>query len=243
MIFKGNKDLCGAPLAKSCNSSLVSPPPLISPPPSTSTNSTNKALIAVLVIVSIGFVFALIVICILLPKWRQKHNHEEKRSQVLAPLTSAPSRKHDPEFTAPIEQPRTSQGGSGGKRARKDEPGKLSFVREDGQRFELEDLLRASAELLGSGELWASYKAALFDGPSMVVKKLKAKHGIGRDDFQEHMWRLGRLSHPNLLPIVAYIHKKEEKMIITDYVPNGSLAHMLHSKTIKHKTFSSSYIN
>lgn len=240
VILKGNKDLCGAPLAKPCDSSSMQPP---LPPSSidSQSNSLNKALIAVLIIVSIGFVLSLIVICILLPKWRKNHGEEEVQAQFLPPLPSAPSRKHDVEFTGPVEQPRSSAA-SGGKRARKDEPGKLSFVKEDGQRFELEDLLRASAELLGSGDLWASYKAALFDGPSLVVKKLKEKHGIGRDDFQEHMWRLGRLSHPNLLPIVAYIHKKEEKMIITDYVPNGSLAHMLHSKTINHKIFSNSYI-
>jgi len=162
---------------------------------------------------------SLIVICILLPKWRQKHSEDQLQTQFLPPLPSAPSRKHNAEFTGPIEQPRTSAG-SGGKRPRRDEPGKLSFV----------------------GDLWASYKAVLFDGPSLVVKKLKEKHGIGREDFQEHMWRLGRLSHPNLLPIVAYIHKKEEKMILTDYVPNGSLAHMLHGKNITHKTFSNSYI-
>jgi Protein tyrosine and serine/threonine kinase len=235
VILLGNKDLCGAPLTKPCDSSSGQPP---LPP---SSNSLNKALIAVLVIVSVGFILSLIVICILLPKWRQKHNEDQLKTQFLAPLPSAPSRKHNVEFMDPIEKSRTSAG-SGGKRPRRDEPGKLSFVKEDGQRFELEDLLRASAELLGSGDLWASYKAALFDGPSFVVKKLKEKHGIGREDFQEHMWRLGRLSHPNLLPIVAYIHKKEEKMIITDYVPNGSLAHMLHSKIINHKIFSNSYI-
>ncbi|KAJ4758321.1 hypothetical protein LUZ62_068696 [Rhynchospora pubera] len=223
--FEGNEDLCGTPLVKLCNSSSV---PVDSP--SLSSESTNKALIAVLVVVSICLVISLIVICIILPKRRQRENHtHEQRQAFIAPLPPAPSRKHDTAYTGATEQPRSSAASSG-KRARRDEPGKLSFIREDGQRFELEDLLRASAELLGSGDLWASYKAALFDGPSLVVKKLKEKHGIGREDFQEHMWRLGRLSHPNLLPIVAYIHKKEEKMILTEYVPKGSLAHMLHSQ-------------
>uniref|UniRef100_A0A0D3F1E2 Protein kinase domain-containing protein n=1 Tax=Oryza barthii TaxID=65489 RepID=A0A0D3F1E2_9ORYZ len=53
-------------------------------------------------------------------------------------------------------------------------------------------------------------------------------NGVGREDFSEHMRRLGRLSHPNLLPVVAYLYKKDEKLLITDYITNGSLAHFLH---------------
>ena len=41
--------------------------------------------------------------------------------------------------------------------------GKLSFVREDRKRFDLHDLLRASAEILGSGTFGASYKALNHD--------------------------------------------------------------------------------
>lgn len=224
LIFKGNKDLCGVPLAKPCNTSEL----LLVPSPSS--ESTNRALRAFLIVISIGFFLSLIGICILMPLWLKRRNQEQREAQSLGTLPSAQSRKHDPAAAGAIEQPRTSAASA--KKARRDDTGKLLFVSEQGQRFELEDLLRASAELLGSGDLWASYKAALFEGPSVVVKKLKSRNGIGKEDFQEHMRRLGRLSHPNLLPIVAYLHKKEEKMIITDYVPNGSVAHMLHSKII-----------
>ncbi|KAI8007841.1 Pollen receptor-like kinase 1 [Camellia lanceoleosa] len=54
---------------------------------------------------------------------------------------------------------------------RGDQHGKLSFVRDDRQRFDLQDLLRASAEVLGSDNFGSSYKAVLMDGHAVVVKR------------------------------------------------------------------------
>uniref|UniRef100_F6H2V7 non-specific serine/threonine protein kinase n=1 Tax=Vitis vinifera TaxID=29760 RepID=F6H2V7_VITVI len=113
---------------------------------------------------------------------------------------------------------------------KKGEQGQLYFVRNDRERFELQDLLRASAEVLGSGSFGSSYKAVLLSGPAMVVKRFKQMNRLGSGDFHEHMRRLGRLSHPNLLSLVAFYYKKEEKLLVSDFVPNGSLASHLHSK-------------
>ena len=134
------------------------------------------------------------------------------------------------ENAASTSQPRAA-GGAGGaaaaKRQRRDEHGRLVFIQEGRTRFEIEDLLRASAEVLGSGTFGSSYKATLCEGPAVVVKRFKDMNGVGREDFSEHMRRLGRLAHPNLLPLVAYLYKKEEKLV-TDYIVNGSLAQLLH---------------
>ena len=135
------------------------------------------------------------------------------------------------ENAASTSQPRAA-GGAGGaaaaKRQRRDEHGRLVFIQEGRTRFEIEDLLRASAEVLGSGTFGSSYKATLCEGPAVVVKRFKDMNGVGREDFSEHMRRLGRLAHPNLLPLVAYLYKKEEKLLVTDYIVNGSLAQLLH---------------
>ena len=111
---------------------------------------------------------------------------------------------------------------------RGDQKGGLHFVRHDREQFELEDLLRASAEVLGSGSFGSSYKAVLLNGPAMVVKRFTYMNNVGKEEFQNHMDRLGRLSHPNLLPLVAYYYRKEEKLLISDFVKNGSLASHLH---------------
>ncbi|ONK68393.1 uncharacterized protein A4U43_C05F11040 [Asparagus officinalis] len=103
--------------------------------------------------------------------------------------------------------------------------GDLVFLNE-GRRenFGLQDLLRASAEVLGSGEFGSSYKALLLNGPAVVVKRFKEMNRLGKEEFQQHMRRIGRLSHPNLLPLVAYYYRKEEKLLVTDFIPYGSLA-------------------
>ncbi|VVA14910.1 PREDICTED: pollen receptor kinase [Prunus dulcis] len=106
--------------------------------------------------------------------------------------------------------------------------GELYFVRKD-RGFELEELLRAPAEVLGSGSFGSSYKAGLLSG-SMVVKRFRQINQVGKEDFYDHMRRLGRLSHPNLLPLVAFYYRKEEKLLVHDFVANGSLASHLHVK-------------
>ncbi|KAI4376371.1 hypothetical protein MLD38_014140 [Melastoma candidum] len=122
--------------------------------------------------------------------------------------------------------PETKQKGGGGGGS---DQGKLVFVQNDRERFELQDLLRASAEVLGSGSFGSSYKAVLLSGPAVVVRRFKHMNNVGKEEFHEHMKQLGRLSHPNLLPLVAFYYRKEEKLVISDYVENGSLASHLHA--------------
>ncbi|KAF2282767.1 hypothetical protein GH714_043137 [Hevea brasiliensis] len=111
-----------------------------------------------------------------------------------------------------------------------DHKGQLHFVRNDRERFDLQELLRASAEVLGSGNFGSSYKALLLDGSAMVVKRFREMNNVGKEEFQEHMARLGRMSHCNLLPLVAFYHRKDEKLLIFDFIENGSLASHLHAK-------------
>lgn len=93
---------------------------------------------------------------------------------------------------------------------------KLIFVRENKERFELRDLLKSSAEVLGTASFGCAHKARLPSGTPMVVKRFRHMNKVGKEDFEEHMRRLGRLSHPNLLPLVTYYYRKDEKLLITD---------------------------
>ncbi|KAL6661802.1 hypothetical protein ACP70R_001186 [Stipagrostis hirtigluma subsp. patula] len=136
----------------------------------------------------------------------------------------------------------TNRGGAGaaaaaGGTVRKGvEQGRLTYVRDErGRFFELQDLLKATAEVLGTANLGVCYRATLMSGHSVVVKRFKEMNRVGREDFEEHMRRLGRLTHPNLLPLVAYYYRKEEKLLIHDYVPNRSLANLLHESTMSHE--------
>lgn len=94
--------------------------------------------------------------------------------------------------------------------------------------FELEDLLRASAEMLGKGSLGTVYKAVLDDGSTVAVKRLKDANPCARKDFEQYMDVIGKLKHPNIVRLRAYYYAKEEKLLVYDYLPNGSLHSLLH---------------
>lgn len=96
-------------------------------------------------------------------------------------------------------------------------------------RFELEDLLRASAEMLGKGILGTVYRAVLDDGCTVVaVKRLKDANPCGRREFEQYMDLIGELRHSNIVPLRAYYYAKEEKLLVYDYLPNGSLHSLIH---------------
>ncbi|KAJ1284237.1 hypothetical protein BS78_03G189700 [Paspalum vaginatum] len=113
-------------------------------------------------------------------------------------------------------------GGAAGEQSR------LVFVGKGaGYSFDLEDLLRASAEVLGKGSVGTSYKAVLEEGTTVVVKRLKDV-AVQRREFDAHMDALGKVEHRNVLPVRAYYFSKDEKLLVYDYLPNGSLSAMLH---------------
>ena len=94
--------------------------------------------------------------------------------------------------------------------------------------FELEDLLRASAEMLGKGSLGTVYRAVLDDGCTVAVKRLKDANPCERSEFEQYMDVVGKLKHPNIVRLRAYYYAKEEKLLVYDYLPNGSLYTLLH---------------
>ncbi|KAL6990012.1 hypothetical protein U1Q18_015764, partial [Sarracenia purpurea var. burkii] len=65
--------------------------------------------------------------------------------------------------------------------------------------FDLEDLLRASAEVLGKGSVGTSYKAVLEEGTTVVVKRLKDVV-VTKKEFEMQMEVLGRIKHDNVVP-------------------------------------------
>ncbi|CAH9110448.1 unnamed protein product [Cuscuta europaea] len=105
---------------------------------------------------------------------------------------------------------------------------RLTFLRDDSERFDLASLLKASAEILGSGVFGSTYKATLSEGPVLVVKRFREMNNAGKEEFYEHMRRLGSLTHPNILSLTAFYYRKEEKLLVANYVQNVSLAVHLH---------------
>ncbi|KAL2522576.1 putative inactive receptor kinase [Forsythia ovata] len=108
--------------------------------------------------------------------------------------------------------------------------GSLIFCSGEEESYTLEQLMRASAELLGRGTIGTTYKAAMGTNLVASVKRLDAcKTAItSAEAFEQQMEAVGVLRHPNLVPIRAYFQAKQERLIIFDYQPNGSLFNLIH---------------
>nr|XP_043622145.1 probable inactive receptor kinase At5g58300 [Erigeron canadensis] len=105
---------------------------------------------------------------------------------------------------------------------------KLVFFDRTSYKFDLEDLLRASAEVLGKGGYGTTYKAILGEGTMVVVKRLK-EVVVGKRGFEQQMEIIGNVAkHPNVVPLLAYYYSKDEKLLIYDCATSGSLSSLLH---------------
>lgn len=113
---------------------------------------------------------------------------------------------------------------------RVEKSGGLVFCGEKRQMYTLEQLMRASAELLGRGTMGTTYKAVLDNQLIVTVKRLDASKSASTssDAFEGLMEALSGLRHPKLVPIMAYFQAKGERLVIYDYQPNGSLFNLIH---------------
>ncbi|CAN1126396.1 Receptor protein kinase-like protein ZAR1 [Linum perenne] len=121
---------------------------------------------------------------------------------------------------------------------RKDESETLSenieqydLVPLDGQlAFDLDELLKASAFVLGKSGIGIVYKVVLEDGLTLAVRRLGEGGSQRFKEFQTEVEAIGKLKHPNIVTLRAYYWSVDEKLLIYNYVPNGSLATAIHGK-------------
>lgn len=93
--------------------------------------------------------------------------------------------------------------------------------------LKFEELLRAPAELLGRGKHGSTYKVTVSSGADLAVKRIK-DWNISHEHFKKRMEIIDKANHPNVLPLVAFYCSKQEKLLVYEYQPNGSLFKRLH---------------
>lgn len=96
--------------------------------------------------------------------------------------------------------------------------------------FDLDELLKASAFVLGKSGIGIVYKVVLEDGLTLAVRRLGEGGSQRFKEFQTEVEAIGKLRHPNIVTLRAYYWSVDEKLLIYDYIPNGSLASALHGK-------------
>ncbi|KAK9675413.1 hypothetical protein RND81_11G006300 [Saponaria officinalis] len=127
----------------------------------------------------------------------------------------------------------SSTGGGGGGTGHDGGEGEGELVAIDkGFACELDELLRASAYVLGKSGLGIVYKVVLGNGVPVAVRRL----GEGGDqqrykEFVAEIQAIGKVKHPNVVKLRAYYWAPDEKLLISDFISNGNLAHALRGRT------------
>ncbi|MFS7974190.1 putative transferase, protein kinase RLK-Pelle-LRR-I-2 family [Helianthus anomalus] len=100
-------------------------------------------------------------------------------------------------------------------------------------RYSYKDIQKATnnfTTILGQGSFGPVYKAKMPAGEVIAVKALAAESKQGEKEFQTEVSLLGRLHHRNLVNLVGYCVDKGQRMLIYEYMSNGSLASFLYSE-------------
>ncbi|KAI5057097.1 hypothetical protein GOP47_0027112 [Adiantum capillus-veneris] len=110
--------------------------------------------------------------------------------------------------------------------------GDLHFL-DKSLRFTAEELSRAPAEVLGRSSHGTSYKATLDNGHVLTVKWLREGLAKSKKEFAREAKKFAKLRHPNLIPLRGYYWgpREHEKLILSDFVSNRSLAGHLNDRT------------
>ncbi|XP_042388142.1 inactive leucine-rich repeat receptor-like serine/threonine-protein kinase At1g60630 [Zingiber officinale] len=242
--FLNNANLCGAQIGTPCVQKLIFPPSSISPGspfdhvnafppfmPPTGSNHSRRRIIAIVASSVAGALFLSICSALaLLLAWNRKRRRPVVETRTVGRGSGGGRYKPEKEEGAVVV------GGGGG--GREEEKGVFSWEAEGLEKlvfcggvremYSLEELLRASAETLGRGTVGSTYKAVMESGFIVTVKRLKDASRPPTEAFRQRMEELGRLRHPNLVPLRAYFQAKEERLLVYDYFPNGSLFSLIH---------------
>ncbi|KAL5209807.1 hypothetical protein ABZP36_005430 [Zizania latifolia] len=211
--FVGNIQLCGFNGSAICTS-ISSPVTVASPPPPLSERRTRKLNKRELIFAvgGICLLFLLLFCCVFLFWTKDKKESESLKKGTMDKAAGKPG------------------GGSSGGSAGGDGGGRLVHF-EGGLSFTADDLLCATAEILGKSTYGTVYKATMENGSYVAVKRLREKIAKNQKEFEAEVNALGKLRHPNLLALRAYyLGPKGEKLLVFDFMNKGSLASFLHAR-------------
>jgi serine/threonine protein kinase len=72
------------------------------------------------------------------------------------------------------------------------------------------------------------YKGKLHNGPEVAVKRLNRTRGGAEDAFFKEQHILSPLRHDHIIRLMGTCADDGERMLVTQYMPNGSLSDHLH---------------
>ncbi|XP_030938773.1 putative receptor-like protein kinase At4g00960 isoform X1 [Quercus lobata] len=85
----------------------------------------------------------------------------------------------------------------------------------------------SDANKLGQGGFGVVYKGKLSDGQVIAVKRLSKNLGQGDLEFKNEVLLVAKLQHRNLVRLLGFCLEGIERLLIYEFMPNGSLDHFI----------------
>ncbi|KAM4113995.1 hypothetical protein ACJW30_04G037200 [Castanea mollissima] len=85
----------------------------------------------------------------------------------------------------------------------------------------------SDANKLGQGGFGAVYRGKLSDEQVIAVKRLSKNSGQGDLEFKNEVLLVAKLHHRNLVRLLGFCLEGIERLLIYEFVPNGSLDHFI----------------
>ncbi|OVA07226.1 Protein kinase domain [Macleaya cordata] len=93
---------------------------------------------------------------------------------------------------------------------------------------ELENATDGFKEVLGRGSFGTVFKGTLSNSQRLIaVKRLERMVDEGEKEFRTEMRAIGRTHHKNLVQLLGYCHEGLNRLLVYEYMSNGSLANFL----------------
>ncbi|XP_072963170.1 probable receptor-like protein kinase At1g80640 [Typha angustifolia] len=86
----------------------------------------------------------------------------------------------------------------------------------------------SDSNILGEGGFSCVYKASLEGGVLVAIKKLNGGVLGCERKFENELDLLGRIRHPNIVPLLGYCVHEEKRLLVYELMQNGSLETQLH---------------
>lgn len=225
--FTGNKILCGKPLPYDCSNLTFHNESVSVPAGMFDDKHRRISNGAVLTIISIDVAAVLLATIVIVTCCWYKRRRNAGAQKTMPQCDYA--RKH---YRGSIGLKGNKGGahgnlsGGGGPKFKEGE-GMMVFKGDCDGFGEVDDLLKASAEMLGKGSVGATYKVVMDDGDRVLV--VKRVRDIGRrKEVDGWLSYIGSLRHSNIVNMRAYYRTPNELLLVYDYLPNGSLHYLLH---------------